>query len=470
MKQILADKNNSSSMPLYVQLYDSIKKQLFSGEITTGEKLPSVRALADMTGTSTTTIIRAYDQLISEGYIKSRPGSGYFAEAINITEAESNKSTGINVHEPNRPKPTPVVNISDNYLKDPSSFDFVKWKKCLSYVFNEKTDDLLTPSVPKGEYSLRSEIADYLFHSRGVHTSPDNIVIAAGTQQTALQLGRLLRLAGISIVSVENPCYSPVRSMFTDAGFTVFDIPVTSTGILVEKLPINISSAVYVSPSNQFPTGAVMPISARQQLLSWASSGDSYIVEDDYDSELRYFGRPLPTLKALDTDGRVIYLGSFTATLFASIKISYMVLPDALVSLFNNRTDNYKQACSKAEQLALAEYMKRGYYYAAIRKKRILFTKKLSVITKYFEEAHNQAVFLVNAGSGLSVIVRKESGNQADFCRLSEKLGIRITPVTEISGPDKEYYSLYYTDIPLDKLYLVKELIKSGSPKRKAAK
>lgn len=309
MNQIILEKDNSSSKSLYIQLYEAIKQQLLSGDISSGEKMPSVRMMADTTCTSTTTVIRAYDQLVAEGYIKSRAGSGYYAENVKryINDAKNFKkpAADISIKEPEYAGSTGT----QQFLSDPASFDFTKWKKCVSHVLTEQSDVLLSRSEPKGESALRAEIADYLLHSRGVRTSKENIIIAAGTQQTILQLGRLLHFAGISLTSVEKPGYAPVRSMLSDASFTVFDIPVTPTGIIIEKLPTNISSAVYVNPSNQFPTGAVMPIAARQQLLKWASDNDSYIVEDDYDSELRYFGRPLPSLKALDTEDRVVYLG-----------------------------------------------------------------------------------------------------------------------------------------------------------------
>ncbi len=463
MNQIILEKDNSSSKSLYIQLYEAIKQQLLSGDISSGEKMPSVRMMADTTCTSTTTVIRAYDQLVAEGYIKSRVGSGYYAENVKryINDAKTFKkpTADISIKEPEYAGSTGTP----QFLSDPASFDFTKWKKCVSHVLTEQSDVLLSRSEPKGESALRAEIADYLLHSRGVRTSKENIIIAAGTQQTILQLGRLLHFAGISLTSVEKPGYAPVRSMLSDAGFTVFDIPVTPTGIIIEKLPTNISSAVYVNPSNQFPTGAVMPIAARQQLLKWASDNDSYIVEDDYDSELRYFGRPLPSLKALDTEDRVVYLGSFSTTLFSSVKISYMVLPNAFVKLFESSRENYRQACSKTEQLTLARYMHEGYYYAAIRKKRVLFSGKLEIIKKIFSKLPKSAgAELANVGSGLSVIIKKAaSKNPKAFCEAAASFGILITPIDEISNSKEQYYSLYYTDIPMEKMGLLEKLFTS---------
>ena len=139
---------------------------------------------------------------------------------------------------------------------------------------------------------------------------------------------------------------------------------------MIERLPVNMRSLVYVNPSNQFPSGAVMPIGRRYELIKWAEDNDSYILEDDYDSELRYFGKPIPALQGLDRSGRVVYLGSFSSTLFASIKISYMVLPKELMEIFDRIKSKYSQTCSKAEQICLALYMDNGYYYRHIKKCR----------------------------------------------------------------------------------------------------
>ena len=185
------------------------------------------------------------------------------------------------------------------YKQDPSCFDFVKWKKCMARVLTDYSRLLLFESDPQGEPALQFEISKYVYHSRGVIANPDQIVICAGTQQLTTHLCRIMRRMNIGHVSTEDPGYLPVQNIFRDHGFSITRVAVEKDGIRIEKLPTNIPSAVYVSPSNQFPTGSVMPVGKRYQLLEWALENDSYILEDDYDSELRYFGKPVPALLGL---------------------------------------------------------------------------------------------------------------------------------------------------------------------------
>ena len=330
MKPIMIEFINNSSEPLYIQLYKNIRDAILSGDIAKGEKLPSLRSLSKSLSVSMTTTQLAYDQLLVEGYIISKPQSGYYA--ADVFSAGDDRD----MQKIMAPLPESVLADPDQppYICDPDCFDFNKWKKCSSKIFNEHWGLLLYGSDPQGEGALRHEIAKYVYTSRGVTCSPEQIIIGAGTQQITGQLCRILPKMDINHVSVESPGYLPVQNSFRDSGFSISHISVGSDGIEIERLPVNISTAVYVSPSNQFPTGAVMPVGRRRQLLRWASDNDSIIIEDDYDSELRYFGRPVPALRSLDNEGRVVYLGSFSSTLFPAIKISYMILPPSMAEIF----------------------------------------------------------------------------------------------------------------------------------------
>jgi len=451
MKQIILNNNNKINGFLYEQLYEKIKDQIVSGEMISGERCPSIRNLAESIGVSVTTVMEAYNQLLAEGYIRNRPGSGYFVEKLNPNLMKSTLS---------RLNNDTVSQADENglskYIYDSDAFDFKQWRKCVAKVFTENTDKLFFESDLRGELALREEISKYLLQSRGVNTKPENIIIAAGTQQIAFHLGRILKKRGIGFISLENPGYVPVKSMFEDAGFKTFDIPVLESGIDISKLPVNIGCAAYVNPSNQFPTGVVMPAAVRYEILNWADENDSFIIEDDYNSELRYIGKPMPTIKSLDKSERVIYLGSFSSTLFSAIKISYMVLPEELSRIFDTIKKNYSQTCSKAEQLTLAEYMKEGQYYTAIRKKRALYTKKLKIAEEILEKYGFQ---IANKSSGLFITVRIVSSNNGrDFETAAEKIGILTSFIGEISTNEDKYLSIYYSYIPLDS---IEELMES---------
>ena len=400
---------HNSGKSLYVQLYEYLRQEISNGRIETGERLPSLRSMASASGMSVTTVKQAYEQLMAEGYLISRPQSGYYAAqgaAVKDVNRGLREQDG---NEDGYDSGSGMQKDDDVPLSfDPESFDFVKWKKCMSAVLNETPELLLSEGDRQGEPALRKEIAGYLYKARGVICSQEQVIISAGTQQLINHLGRILRMMDIMHVSVEDPGYMPVRSIFRDLGFSMSCIPVKDNGILIERLPVNLRTAVYVCPQNQFPTGAVMPISRRHEILDWAEANDSIIIEDDYNSELRYTGMPIPALQGIDRCGRVVYLGSFTSTLFPAIRISYMVLPERMVGLYESIKNNYDQTCSKTEQLTLAEFMRRGFYNTNLRRVRKLYSDKLQEALGAIREFGSEGSFLAaeNTQSGINIILR----------------------------------------------------------------
>lgn len=441
MKALIPVLDADSGKPYYLQLYQYIRNSILSGEIAPHEKLPSLRLLSKTLELSVTTVDQAYSQLMVEGYIYSRPQSGYYAcDILSIPVKDTSSETVL------YPAEEILEQAPENQYYDLNCFAFSKWKKCMNKVLTEYTPQLFFESDPQGELALRAEIAKYLYLSRGVTCTPDQIVIGAGTQQITNQLANILRKMSINLVAVEDPGFIPVNNIFRDRGFAINPVSVSREGIDIEKLPSNIRSAVYVSPSNQVPTGAVMPVGRRYELLEWAVKNDSIIIEDDYDSELRYFGKPIPALQGLDAAGRVVYLGSFSATLFSSIKISYMVLPDAMAEIFQTIRDDYTQTCSKTEQLTLALFMEAGHYQTNIKKLRNLYGQKLQMITKYLTTDKTR---VTNTASGLTVIVHADSSKPAaSLCEDAASVGIKAIPV---SG-DPNGLLLYYNQIPLDEM------------------
>ena len=494
MRPIYINQDNSNERFLYLQLYDEIKNRILSGEMKAGEKLLSLRTSAKELGISITTASLAYNQLLVEGYIVSRPKSGYFVAAISpsVAAGTSPAGSGISLSSTSGTGASPsalqkaasdmssaVLAPSSNsdayrfggigsfsfpssaYISDPSCFDFVKWKKCSAKVFNEYSDLLLFESDPQGEAVLRYEISKYLYSSRGVTANPDNIVIGAGTQQITSHLSRILLKTGVRLVCLEDPGYLPVQSMFRDAGFSLSHIPVRRDGIDIAKLPANIRSAVYVNPSNQFPTGAVMPAGKRYELLDWAAANGSIIIEDDYDSELRYFGKPVPALQGLDKQGCVVYLGSFSSTLFPAIKISYMVLPENMAEIFRSIKREYTQTCSKAEQLTLALFMEDGYYYTGIRKVRSLYAQKLQTALAAFS-AHGGGVAMpIDTHSGINLTVKVRSQKKAEeLCEEAKSLGLQMVPLSEITDRETSALIFYYSRLPLSQIEpLIRQLL-----------
>ena len=471
MKQILPLLDRSADTPLYEQLYDYLKTAVKTGDLQDGEKLPSLRSLSASLQVSITTVEQAYAQLMVEGYVQSRPQSGYYVthgafpaaggrleDAADAYPGSPGQAASAD-HTAGSQALIPPAQQLDSYLEkepaflyDLSCFDFTKWKKCYNSVLNDWPQQLLFESDPRGEASLRHEISRYVFASRGVRCDKDRIVIAAGTQQITSLICSLLQRLDITNVAVEQPGYLPVRSIFRDRGFRMTPVGVTEDGIRIEQLPANLPSAVYVNPSNQFPTGAVMPATRRYALLDWAAANGSYIIEDDYDSELRYFGKPIPALQGLDEKDRVIYLGSFSSTLFPSARISYMVVPQHLVPLFEETVMEHSQSCSKAEQLALALFMQRGYYRKGINRLRRMYAAKLNAAVQVLGSASGLEV--LNTWSGISLLLRVRPGASAlsadALCRAARDAGVEVNPVEDPAANERGFLlSLYYTRIPL---------------------
>lgn len=463
MQAILPDFNKDDSQPKYIQLYEYLRKAILSKKILPGEKLPSLRVMARNADLSVSTIERTYYQLIAEGYVDNRPQSGYYVRETHahLRPKKENPEPWLQtiqkeVSESKKfdsaPGLTEEIDIPEPRLEyDLECFNFNRWKKCINKVLVEYPQNLMFEGDPQGEEALRLEIAKYVYVSRGVECHPQQIVIGAGTQQLTSMLATMLQSARIYNIALESPGYLPVHNIFRERSFSLTMTPVTQEGIEIESLPWNIPAAVYVNPSNQFPTGAVMSVGRRHQLLDWARRNDSYIIEDDYDSELRYFGKPLPALKSLDAEGRVIYLGSFSSTLFASVKISYMVLPAKFQKLFNEKKEEYTQTCSKTEQLALAIFMKDGWYQKGIKKMRNLYSKKLEKINKTLQTYARGFIRILSGSSGINLLISvKSKRDPQELSALAQHLGLSIVPAGYFTTTDEHNMIFNYNKVPLE--------------------
>lgn len=454
MKAIIPDFDHQSSIPYYLQLYNYIKNAILDGSIQPLEKLPSLRSLSKNLRLSLTTIEQAYSQLLVEGYIQSKPQSGYYVNPISTGMGSVRKGLESDIPNGVQQSSLDLFAGTDSLgYFDVSCFDFIKWKKCMNKVLTEYAYLLLREGNPKGEEALRYEISKYVYQSRGVICTPEQIVIGAGTQQIMGQLCTLLTKTGLKHVALEEPGYLPVRNIFRDRDFAITYVPVGKEGISISRLPTNIRSAVYVSPSNQFPTGYVMPIGKRYDLLDWATSNNSIIIEDDYDSELRYFGKPIPSLQGLDNHQKVVYLGSFSSTLFPSIKISYMVLPPSLAEIFDEFRGDYTQTCSKAEQLTLAIYMSKGLYQTNIKKLRNLYSQKLQSSLSALNKYGGGMIRPLNSSSGVNMLISVKSLKPSTIlCQEAKELGIDTLPIatyTDILSESSAALIFYYNQIPL---------------------
>ncbi|XVG96159.1 PLP-dependent aminotransferase family protein [Eubacteriales bacterium KG127] len=453
--------------PIYIQLYKYLRSEIVSGNLPQGYRLPPLRQIAKEQKLSLTTVELAYGQLAVEGYIESKPQSGFYVAEIPgpamIGNSGNNGKYGFDYSINDRSIKDYTLPQSP-YISDPNAFDFKKWRKVVMRVLDLHTDLLMQESDPQGEAALRYEISKYILNSRGVKCQPEQIIIGAGTQQITGHIGRLLKLVGIKLVCTEEPGYLPVRRIFKDQGLFLNQVPVTDQGINIDILP-NSRAAVYVCPNNQFPTGAVMPIGRRYRLLEWARNTNSIIIEDDYDSELRYFGRPISSMQGLESDeypSHVIYLGSFSATLFSGMKISYMVLPEAFMEYMEILLEGYTQTCSKTEQMALAYYMEDGHYYTNIKKLRNLCGRKLSICLKVIDNYDPQVITADHTESGLNIILRVSTNRTfEEMEKIARDMGVFVSRGEEVLYQErKKPVIFYYSRLPENSLKsLTKEMI-----------
>lgn len=428
MIEITSVLDKNGDIPLYIQLANYIKQEILSGRIKANEKLPSKRYLAHYLGLSVNTVLAAYDQLGAEGFVVSKPRQGLYAAALEddiSTEALYLRPLMVESEQ----EQTPVKIDFNSGKVDLKHFPYAIWRKLTTLCLYEDQGEFFYNGNPQGELLLREQIATYLFASRGVTCTANQIIIGAGTQ---LLIGLLCMIIGKNnIYALENPGFHRTRMVLQDFGARIIPIPLDENGINVQKLKNSNANVVYVTPSHQFPYGMIMPISRRMELLKWAEEKNGYIIEDDYDGEYRYKGKPIPALQGLDMKGNVIYLGTFSKSLIPSIRISYMVLPQELLKKYQEHFTIYKQTASRLHQQTLSHFIKDGYWQSHLNKMRTLYRKKhdilLSAIKKYLADNVN----VIGANSGLHIVLEVKKEMEADeLIRLATDAGVKIYPLS----------------------------------------
>lgn len=427
---------SNDPIPLYKQIYNQIRERILCGQLQAGARLPSVRELAQELSASRNTVDGAYQELLAEGYIYSRPNSGYYVSQHCQDSSPFPPNLAPYRHKPHHPGPMEYRYDFHPALLAPESFPTALWRTCLNSVLQKSTGVLAGYSDPQGEWELRCRIRKYLEDSRGVICKPEQIVVCAGLQQGLDMVAHLLQ-SNHSSVAVENPGYHLPRAVFRNNAYSVVPIPVTSLGIDMEALKQSRSTIVYVTPSHQLPLGYVMPVAQRLSLLEWADAGKNYILEDDYDSELRYHGKPLPSLQGLRPGGNVIYLGTFSKVLSPALRISYLVLPNSLLAAHQSMFKDYFSTVSLMEQLALTQFMALGHWDRHIRRMRTIYKKKHDALVCSIEKHFGPLAEIIGQGAGLHVVVRlpQASINEAAFIALARQRGIRLFPYSETGAP-----------------------------------
>ena len=410
---ISKDNNN----PLYIQIYEYFKTSIINGELEVGEKLPSIRKLSSDLGVSTTTVENAYMQLEIEGFIVGKPRRGLFVEKI-----EKLTDTKKEIEE--------IKIIDSNYKNleaDFDSFDFKLWQKYINKTINEKSQELLKVPSVNGTEILRKEIGKYSRELRGVNCHYNQVVIASGTQRLLGMLSLLLK-DGFDTFAFESPGYKKGANVFKTYGYDLVEIPMIESEIDIGLLNHSNVKLLYVSPSHQYPTGTVMPYNNRINLLNWAKERNGYIIEDDYNSILRYDVNPISSLQGLSNNNEVIYIGSFSNLLLPSIRISYMILPKNLVSRFEEMKNKFTQGVSVLEQLTLANFMSEGSFDRHLRKLKKIQKRKSEYLVSALEKY--PYIEVVSAHGGLNILF-KANTYKARILTNAIKMKLKIEEVAD---------------------------------------
>ncbi len=437
--------NNNSSKPLHQQLYEQLRQAILTGRLTPGERIPSTRFLAESLSISRFTVTTSYEQLLSEGYLETVTGSGTFVcqqipdDLIHSNPIENIKKInpapiklsqyGDLVNTKNVPRiPEAKLQINFRYGTPAlSEFPIKTWRRLLSRYCNANLDWLDYSTEPLGYQPLRKAIAHYLTRSRAVNCQPEQILITNGTQQ-ALDLILRLLISPEETIAIENPGYLSARIIFETQNAYVLPVSVDNSGLIVQELADSTQKnirLVYVTPSHQFPTGAILSLPRRLELLNWAQQSGGLIIEDDYDSEFRYGEKPIPALQGLDKSDSVLYIGTFSKVLFPSLRIGYLVLPKSLVSIFTRAKWLNDRHLPILEQQVLAEFINEGHLERHIRKMRSIYDKRRQVLVKALKKHFGKRAKILGEKAGIHLMVCFKSNlSDAEIIQKATTVGI----------------------------------------------
>lgn len=402
-----------SDVCLYVQIYEHIKREIRDGKLLEGERLPSTRSLAEYLQVARSTVDCAYGQLLSEGYIESRPYKGYFVcpieELLQLDSGLSaleNRQAAVGAMPGGREEPY-RINFSP-YDIDMSGFPFSVWKKITKNILTDANSDLFAKGEGQGDYSLRQTISRYLHSARGVECRPEQIIVGAGNDFLLLLLEKIL---GRDVrIAMENPTYKRSYRIFRSFAYPIVTVDMDECGMRADRLEQADVRAAYVMPSHQFPMGTVMPIGRRMELLKWADGGsDRYLIEDDYDSEFRFRGKPIPALQASDRHGRVIYMGSFSKAIAPAIRVSFMVLPKPLLEIYERECSFYSCTVSRIDQSILNVFIGEGYFERHLNKMRKIYRGKHELLLECLGELREEFA-IAGENAGLHLLLTSKRG------------------------------------------------------------
>jgi GntR family transcriptional regulator / MocR family aminotransferase len=434
--------------PLFRQVYSGLRQAILSGAFRAADRLPSTRELAAELGISRTVVLLAYDQLVAEGFAAGRGGSGTYVSAELRSGSSPKKperlaklqlsrygstaaAAAASVDFPGR-RPVPLrYDFAYGGRGDVETFPFQMWRRLLLRHARKAPIRQLDYGVAAGSLALREAIALHLRRSRAVNCDASQVIVVNGSQQALDLIARVLIERG-DPVAVEDPQYQGTREVLRAAGARLQPVPVDRDGLRPVALPKNARLA-FVTPSHQFPTGAILPLARRLALLDWARRKDAIVVEDDYDGEFHYEGQPLESLQGLDREGRVLYVGTFSRTIFSALRIGYLVAPKSLVPAFTSAKWLCDRHTATLEQETLAEFISSGMYERHLRRVRRKNTAHRAALLDAIREYLGDRVEVAGDGAGTHAVLWPRSQRVAEDAVI-ERAASRGVGVYGISG------------------------------------
>lgn len=447
--------------PLYEFLYAAIREDILRGAIAAGERLPSRRKLAEHLRVSAVTVEGAYRQLEAEGYVTVAPRRGVFANPMRHIEANQgdcpNAANSLSAADA-QALPVWKLDLASNRI-DASHLPAALWARLTRQVLSETPEALTAPAPHQGLPELRAAIAANLRALKGMAVSPEQIVIGAGAEYLYMLLAQFL--GGRGTFALENPGYPKIRLVYGKCGVRRAPIPLDDQGLEMDALRASGAAVVHLSPSHQYPTGVVTPIGRRHALLRWAEKNDGFLIEDDYDSEFRFTGRPLPTLQSIDRAGRVIYLNTFSQTLSPALRVGYMALPPRLLEPYRREMGFYACTAPVLEQRVLARFLSGGHYERHIARIRKEYrARRAAVLDAFRNSPFSDQISISEQDAGLHFLLRWNGAESEEAIRAAGRArGVRLRFLSEyaaaprdIGGPFSHTLVIHYAPLTPERL------------------
>jgi GntR family transcriptional regulator / MocR family aminotransferase len=440
--------DRAGGISLYQQVYSGVRAAILDGRLRPGQRLPSTRGLARELGISRLPVLTAFEQLLHEGYIVGRAGAGTFVTSSIMDRGDGASSDHRGPHRRERPQRSPADHPPPSRTDAPhpesllapfrvslpalDRFPSKTWARLVSRHARRMSPAQMAYGDPAGYLPLREAIADYLRTARAVHCDADQVVIVSGSQM-ALRLCAMALLKPGDDACVEDPGYPGAWGALNATGATVRAVPVDAEGLRVRSIAIRkrVPRVIHVTPSHQYPLGMSMSASRRLELLEWARRHESWIVEDDYDSEYRFASRPLGALQGMDAASRVIYVGTFSKVMFPSLRLGYLVVPRPLVHGFIELRESLDIFSPTLYQLALSDFFSEGHFARHVRRMRTVYLARRDALVTGIQERLHQVLSIANADAGMHLTAWLRPGiDDREVVRRAAAHGISATPLS----------------------------------------